>query len=370
MSENKTPLEQLTVEGFKSIQSLQDFKLTNLNVLIGGNGAGKSNFIELFRMISSMMRVGGLKEFIQSNADAYLFGGIKQTPKIHIKMLFGQNGYEFELAPTEDGFFLINAEKRHYLQRNTTKDLGNGHFDPQLLKDKDLEGYNYSHNASWYTYNAICNWQPYHFHDTSILAGMRRYQDVGHNEKLFFDASNIAPFLFYLNQQHIECYRNIIETIRLVIPFFDDFILRPNQQEQIRLNWRQKGLNDYPMRPSQLSDGAMRFICLTTALLQPNSPSTIIIDEPELGLHPYAIGILAELFQAASEKMQVIISTQSPALVDYFDAKDVIIVNRLHGASEFKRLNPDELTHWLEDYSLGELWHKNIISGHPSHELY
>ena len=122
------------------------------------------------------------------------------------------------------------------------------------------------------------------------------------------------------------------------------------------------------MRPNQLSDGAIRFICLTTALLQPDPPSTIIIDEPELGLHPYAIEILAELFHAASKRMQVIVSTQSPALVDCFDPQDVIVVNRRKGASDFVRLNPDALSSWLEDYSLGDLWRKNILSGGPSHE--
>jgi predicted ATPase len=119
------------------------------------------------------------------------------------------------------------------------------------------------------------------------------------------------------------------------------------------------------MQPYHFSDGTIRFICLTTALLQPNLPSTVIIDEPELGLHPYAIEILAELINAASQKTQVIISTQSPALVDYFEPEDIIVVNRENGASTFRRLDADRLSSWLEDYSLGELWRKNVISGGP-----
>jgi len=191
---------------------------------------------------------------------------------------------------------------------------------------------------------------------------------MAHNEVLFTDASNIAPFLLHLKKNHSDSYQKIVETIKLVLPFFDDFILKPNDQEMLRLDWRQKGLNDYPMRPSQLSDGAIRFICLSTALLQPIPPSTIVFDEPELGLHPYAIEILAELFQASSKNMQVIVSTQSPALVDCFEANDVIVVNRKNGASDFTRLKEKDLVSWLEDYSLGDLWRRNILSGGPSYE--
>jgi predicted ATPase len=158
-----------------------------------------------------------------------------------------------------------------------------------------------------------------------------------------------------------------VDTIRLVTPFFDDFILKPNKNEKVRLRWRQKG-SDYPLKPQHLSDGTLRFICLTTALLQPDPPSTIIIDEPELGLHPYAIEILAELIKSASQRTQLIISTQSPSLVDYFEPEDIIVVNRKNGASVFNRLNNDELSSWLDDYSLGDLWRKNIVTGGPDHE--
>ena len=361
-------LNKLTIKGFKSIKFLENFELTNLNVLIGSNGAGKSNFIDFFRMISAMMKLDGLKEFIAGNADVYLFAGPKETRKITVKMIFDQNGYDFELAPTEEGFFLINNEQRHYFPRETTRNLGSGNFNPQLLFDKDSTGLKSPPSASWYTYKAICSWKIYHFHDTTKESGIRRYHDMGHKEALFTDAANIAPFLFSLKKDYFGDYQKIIETVQLVLPFFDDFILEFNTQEMLRLDWRQKGLKDYPMRPSQLSDGAIRFICLTTALLQPEPPSTIIIDEPELGLHPYAIEILAELLQAASKRMQVIISTQSPALVDCFESQDVVVVNRRDGASDFVRLNPDALSSWLEDYTLGDLWRKNIISGGPSHE--
>ena len=113
--------------------------------------------------------------------------------------------------------------------------------------------------------------------------------------------------------------------------------MKPNSNDRIRLRWQQKG-SDYPLTPHHLSDGTIRFICLTTALLQPEPPSTIILDEPEPGLHPYAIEILAELIKSSSKRMQVIVSTQSPSLVDYFEPEEIVVVNRKDGASNFKRL--------------------------------
>lgn len=364
-----TPLDKLTIRGFKSIRVLEDFKLKNLNVIIGANGAGKSNFVDFFRILSAMMKEGGLREYIGGLADIYLYGGAKTTPHIFIKMFFGQNGYEFELAPTEDGFFLINNEARHYLPPNTVRNLGSGNIDAGLLRDKDAGSvFGGRHGASWYTYNAISSWQIYHFHDTTKESGMRRYHDQGHNETLFADASNIAPFLMRLRDEHSQEYNEILNAVRLVIPFFDDFILKPDANENLRLNWRQKGLNDYPMRPSQLSDGSIRFICLATALLQPSPPSTIIIDEPELGLHPEAIALLAELIQSAALRTQVIVATQSPALIDYFAIEDIVVVNRKDGASTFERLKEEDFSEWLKDYAVGELWRKNVIAGGTVHE--
>jgi predicted ATPase len=222
-------------------------------------------------------------------------------------------------------------------------------------------------NVASYNYGAISSWKIYHFHDTGKVAPMRRFETIDDIDYLRFDAANIAPFLFDLQHNDKSVYNQIVDTIRLVTPFFDNFILKPNQNEKVRLRWKQKG-SDYPLKPQHLSDGTLRFICLTTALLQPNPPSILIIDEPELGLHPYAIDILAELIESTSKKTQLIVSTQSPSLVDYFEPEDIIIVNRSKGASLFKRLNKKEFSDWLEDYSMGELWRKNIITGGPVYE--
>ena len=154
------------------------------------------------------------------------------------------------------------------------------------------------------------------------------------------------------------------------MPFFADLNLEIEDygdKQQINLSWFQKG-SDYPMQPYHLSDGSIRFICIAAAMLQPNPPSTIIIDEPELGLHPATISIIAELIQDAAKRTQVIIATQSPALIDQFSVADIVVVNREDGASTFKRLDERDFSEWLKNYSVGELWSKNVISGGPVYE--
>ncbi len=370
-------LDKLTIKGFKSIRALENFELKHLNVLIGGNGAGKSNFIDFFRMLRAMMKLSlpglssaNLQAYIADGggSDDFLFNGPKITDHIEVETRFGPNGYRFKLAPTADETFIFKDEARYYEGGHTGWwDLGSGHSTPELLRDKGKSGAAGGRSVGSYVYEAISSWKIYHFHDTSKLAPMRRYETIDDSDYLRFDAANIAPFLLDLKTKEKSTYNQIVDTVRLVAPFFDDFILKPNNNEKVRLRWKQKG-SDYPLKPYHLSDGTLRFICLATALLQPDPPSTIIIDEPELGLHPYAVEILAELIEATSRETQLIVSTQSPALVDYFEPEDIIVVNREKGASVFNRLNINELSSWLNDYSLGDLWRKNIFTGGPAHE--
>ncbi|MGE4285446.1 MAG: AAA family ATPase [Phycisphaerae bacterium] len=369
-------LSKLSVSGFKSIRELKDFELGSLNIVIGANGAGKSNLIQLFRMLGAMAQLG-LSTFVyeRGGADSFCFNGPKETPKITAELEFescsefaiGFNYYRFELRPTVDERFLIN-EYRKYLAGGTWHSYGPPSFESRLIEQMYEKaslgtGYGIGH----FVYETIANWTVYHFHDTSSNAPMKRMGAIYDNFKLRGDASNIAPLLLRLKQDSPESYRDILNAVRLVTPFFEDFRLdvrEMGEEKKVALSWKQKG-SDFPMQAYHLSDGTIRFICLATALLQPYPPSTIIIDEPELGLHPAAIYMLAELIQATAKKTQVIVATQSPTLIDQFAIEDIVVASRKNGASCFERLKESNYTQWLEDYTVGELWAKNVIEGGP-----
>lgn len=361
---SKRPIDSLQIKGFKSIQSL-DIELKPMNVLIGSNGSGKSNFVSYFRMLSQLIE-GRLATWVnqQGGADRILTFGVKNTDKLTSKINFQQNAYAFELSSTVDDRLIFNYETGYF--HNTdyahpySVDLQAGLSESVLKESKE--------RIAQYCYKAISNWRIYHFHDTSDTASMKRKGAVHDNKYLRPDASNLAAFLYRLKHEYTECYESIIDTIRLAIPFFDDFVLEPKalptEEMQIRLLWRQTN-SDYELWPSQLSDGSIRFICLVTALMQPEPPSTIIFDEPELGLHPYAITLLGALFRRASERMQVIISTQSVALLNQFNLDEIITVDRENGYSIFKRLDEEQFSAWLDEYTIGELWEKNLLGGRP-----
>ncbi len=365
----KKSIDRLSIKGFKSIQNLDRLSLYNLNILIGANGVGKSNFVSYFRMLSEMVECRLQKWTTnQGSADRIVSFGVKETKKLQSFVEFGLNGYKFELEPTLEGNFLFAEEQLFYDGPYFGKKwipLGSGHKE-SLLKEK-MKTANKGDVAD-YCYSSISNWKVFHFHDTSDTAGVKRLGSLQDNEYLRPDASNLAAFLYKLKDETPDVYEQICKTIRLAIPFFDDFVLKlrklKSEEEQIRLLWRQKD-SDYSLWPSQLSDGSIRFICLVTALLQPDPPSTIIIDEPELGLHPYAITLLGSLLRSASKRMQVIVSTQSVPLVNEFSIEDLIIVEREQGATVFKRYEEEDFKTWLDDYSVGELWEKNILGGRP-----
>lgn len=364
-------LDKLTIRGFKSIQMLKEFDLKKLNIFVGANGAGKSNLISFFRMLQSFIN-GALTDYVRDNGGIsdLLHNGRKTTKQMEFETRFGSRGYRFTMKPGPGEGFALTGEARFYEHGYTGWwELGSSGDNSSLLV-KEAQGTSRDSQNSRPVYNAISSWKIYHFHDTSPTAPMRHAEIVEDNKVLRYDASNIGPFLLRLRNEEGMIYNEILNTCRLIAPFFDNFLLDPQQlgpKTKVALSWKTKG-SDYPMQPYHLSDGSIRFICLATALLQPDPPSTIVIDEPELGLHPEAIRILGELIEDAAKRTQIIVATQSPLLLDQFSIEDIVVVNRKEGQSTFERLKRTDFDEWLEDYSVGELWTKNVIQGGTTHE--
>jgi len=371
-------LRRVTLNGFKSIKAM-DLELRSLNVLIGANGAGKSNLVSFFKMLNEMMG-GRLQQYIGTNgrAQSILHYGPKVTPEMRTRLEFqfdDGSGIESRLDvyamrlthSTGDSLAFVNEiiYPSESLIINAQGLGGTGHQETRIGHAAD-SGSPIKRPASALR-DLLNQCRVYHFHDTSLTARVRQYCYIGDNRSLMNDAGNVAAFLMRLRETNRNVYQNILSTIRLIAPFFKDFDLEPTGiGPDVILNWRDNG-SDQIFGPHQLSDGTLRAICLITLLLQPvdELPMLIIVDEPELGLHPYALNVIAALFKKASHHTQVLISTQSTSFLDNFDAEDVIVVSREGKTSQFTRPDPEKLESWLDEYSLGEVWEKNVIGGGP-----
>ncbi len=271
-------------------------------------------------------------------------------------------GYAFELEPTLDNRLGLAGERVWSNDRAKPfppLELGAGHLETWL-------GTATSPIAEEVR-RALAAWKVFHFHDTSDTALAKQVRKINDNEYLRPDASNLAAFLLAMQQRDPQAYQAVRETVRLAMPAFDDFVLRPTAHDptSIQLEWRERD-SDYPFLGHQFSDGTLRFACLAALLLQPSPPATIVIDEPEPGLHPHAVSLLTGMLRSVSTKTQLIVATQSAVIVDRLSPDQVIVVDRRNGASTFTRQDAARLKPWLEDYSLGELWEKSVIGGGPS----
>lgn len=363
-------IESITVEGFKSIKALRDLKLGQINVVIGANGAGKSNFIGLFSFLGAI-RDGRLQRAVvgAGGADGMLHFGTRVTDTLRIHVVFeGEvNQYEIVLVPTagdtlrpvEERVFYWKKEKfPHPVSYPLT---GDGREAGVITPPANLP-------AAAFVARHLARLRVYHFHDTGKDSPFKKTASIADSRALHPDGGNLAAFLYRLRENFPESYQQIRATIGQVAPFFDDFHLEPDafNPEVIRLEWRHRQSDAY-FNAAAFSDGSLRFVALATLLLQPVDlrPSVILIDEPELGLHPFAIKLLAALIRQAAVDTQVIVATQSSLLLDNFDPAEILVARQQGGGTLFDRLDTSALQDWLDEYSLGELWEKGELGGRP-----
>lgn len=369
--DKKSRLKEIRISGYKSLGSETqpiNLEMGTLNIIIGANGAGKSNFISFFQMLANMM-TGALQIYVGKNgtSESLLQFGSKKTKMISASLVFKNNKftntYEFSLVKAVNDTLIFAEESisdGHY-----NYGLGSGQRESLLLTDQATR-------ASEKAVRAILSGcKTFQFHDTSSEAHIRNAANIDYNRFLMSDGGNVAAYLYMLKKKHERYYNRIVDHVRYVMPSFHDFFLEPQMlnPQWIKLQWIEKGNSDYVFGPEHFSDGTLRFIALATLFLQPPEllPQVIFVDEPELGLHPQAVDVLASMVKKATESTQVIMATQSPRLLDSFDYKDIIVAekDRETGCTMLKRLDEDEVKIWLEDYSLSQIWDKNIIGGQP-----
>ncbi|MCH8148656.1 MAG: AAA family ATPase [Planctomycetes bacterium] len=379
MDRNK--LRTIKLKGYKSFRNTE-VHFSDVTVLLGANGAGKSNLVSFFRMLN-FVSTGALQDYIGRNggSDSLLHYGRKTTTQIEAEVEFDGSGsrtyYKMRLADAapdtliftdERATLIFTDERAVFDQRGCPRPqdiaLGAGHKESELKKRAETE------ETCRILFGMLSRCRVFQFHDTSSTAKIRKSGYTEDANYLRSDAGNLAAYLRMLQTTYSDCYQRIVDTVALVFPSFGDFILQPSagSDNYILLNWKEQAHADYLLGPHQLSDGTLRFMALATLFLQPTErmPSVIVLDEPELGLHPYAISVLAGLVKSVATETQVILATQSPRLVDEFDPGQVVVLEiDKKAGTQCKQLEAEKLSEWLDEYSMGELWEKNIFGGRP-----
>lgn len=373
MSKDIYKLTSMEIKGYKSIafDSPLHLELGDINILLGANGSGKSNIISFFKMLSYMMS-GSLQLFVEQAGtnQKFLHYGSKRTPTLCGELRFENSVsydiYKFSLTHAIPDRLIISSEELEW--GNKTKKRMKPQIIPLESNYKESGLINATDATSRTIRKILANCKVYQFHDSSVTGPLRQSSTVESAHYLQSEGNNLASFLLYLKQNYEASYRRIVSYVQMIVPQFKDFYLEPSKG-YVSLKWTDVSPNDYILSPDQFSDGSIRFIALATLLLQPpqTMPNVIIIDEPELGLHPYAISQLVEMIKDASIHAQIIVATQSPILIDGFDINDITVIERDEDTqgTYSNKLKEEEFKDWLENYTISELWDKNVIGGRP-----
>ncbi|MDF4251133.1 AAA family ATPase [Streptomyces sp. WMMB303] len=362
-------LSELGIEGYASVRSSTLELGEGVTVLVGANGAGKSNIVGAMELLGRMADGElGLQVGLSGGAQALQFAGPRAEEGLRLRVKAYPYRYEAHLMPAANDTFVFAEEKGQFHEHGPGRPLeesfGQGHRE-SLLREKEEERLS---RLAGPVREILAGCRVYHFQDTSPDAPVKQLGFTSDNEKLRPDAKNLAAFLLRLRDGEPTAYRQIVRAVQLVAPFFRDFFLAEERGGKIRLRWLQEGVDEiFPAEA--LSDGSLRYICLCVLLLQPRPPALLTLDEPELGLHPYAVVQLASMLRSAAARSQVVIATQSVTLLNQFPLTDLVVVEREEGATVMSRPDPEALEEWLEEYSLGELWEKNILGGRPTREV-
>lgn len=351
-------IENITIAGYKSIKQM-NLNMKPINIFIGANGSGKSNFISYFTLVDNLFEQRLHNYTMQHNAEDLMFFGLKHTKKITSEITCKDCKYSFSLLPRANGSLFLAEE---------TCSNSHGAFVFQKKNAEESELQRQETEITKVMCNHLRGFKSYHFHDTSNTSPLRMKSYLEDNRSLAKDGANLPSILFLLKEKHAKSFRRLEIVVKSVMPYFEKFYLEPSllDSQRIELQWIDKNSPNKYFTARDLSDGSIRFIALATLLIQPQLPELIIIDEPELGLHPLAISKLAGLIRSASNRgCQIIVATQSAEIISNFNVEDIITVDKENGASVFSHLNKKDLENWLQEYSLGELWNKSIINGQP-----
>lgn len=376
---NPPQIRSVRIQGFRSLADCALSDLGMATVLIGPNGAGKSNFIRFFEMMSWMLKARSLGDFVTRHGGAsdQLFGGSETTTWIKAAISLqtdgGLNDYRFELGHGHPDRLIFMNEAFRFSRTDSPsladwQHLESGHPEAQIVEAAQSSEYlpGVNRTTARTIVHLLRDCAVYQFHDTSDTSSFKKRWDASDNNSLRSHGGNLAAILHRLEQEDIKRFNLICRHITRILPVFERFEIEESYGK-VLLRWKAKGV-EQTFGPHLTSDGSLRFFALVTLLNLPPEmlPSVLLLDEPELGLHPAAISLVGDMVKGLATERQIIVATQSPLLVDLFGLDEIIVLEMEDGKTQFRTLPQDEYEHWLNsDFTTGELWRKNVLGGRP-----
>ena len=372
-------IESVRIRGFRSLADVELSNLRNANVLIGANGSGKSNVIRFFEMTSWMLRSHRLAEFValQGGADDQLYRGNRVTPRMEAELALrtgkGRNDYRFALAHAHPDRLVFTEEAFRFSAAGSVADApwqyapsGGSEAAIVDVAQAPTPPPGVNPTTARVVVRLLRNCSVHQFHDTSNTSHFKKRWDADDNDSLRTHGGNLAAVLHRLEQEDLPRFELISRHIRRALPVFDRFQL-DDSYGKVSLRWKAAG-TDKSFGAHLTSDGSLRFFALVTLLNLPLEmlPNVLLLDEPELGLHPAAVALIGGMIKALAVDRQIIVATQSPLLVDAFDIEEIVVLDLQGGRTTFRRPDADEYRRWLDEgFMPGEMWQKNLIGGRP-----
>ena len=367
--------EAVRIHGFRSLADVELTGLRGATVMIGANGSGKSNIIRFFEMVGWMVRARRLAEFVEKHggADDQLYGGNRLTPRMEAEIALhakrGRNDYRFALTHAHPDRFIFSDEAFRFNRFGEARwqHVGSGHREAGIVEAAQSSGAGgVNPTTAKFIVHLLCGCSVYQFHDTSDTSSFKTRWDVEDNDSLRTHGGNLAAVLLRLEREDIRRFELICRHIGRMLPVFDRFQI-DESYGKVYLRWKATG-SEKTFGAHLTSDGSLRFFALVTLLNLPPEmlPNVLLLDEPELGLHPAAVALIGGMIKALAGERQIIVATQSPLLVDAFDLGEVVVLDLHDGRTEARRLDADRYRSWLdESFTPGELWQKNLLGGRP-----
>ena len=370
-------IQSVQIKGFRSLADFRIEDMPKAAVLIGANGSGKSNFVRFFDMLSWMLETRNLDEFVQRHggADDQLFGGSRLTPlmsaAVTVRTSRGLNDYRFSLVHAHPDRLMFTDEAFRFSTHAIVTEpqwqhLGSGHTEARILEAAHSpDGHGVNPETARVIVNLLRRCSVFQFHDTSDSSNFKTRWDAEESNYLRSHGGNLAAILLRLEREDLHRYETICRHISRVLPTFDRFDIEESYGK-VLLRWKAKW-TDKTFGAHLTSDGSLRFIALVTLLSLPHEmlPDVLLLDEPELGLHPAAISLIGDMIKSLSKERQIIVATQSPLLVDAFDIGEITVLELRDGRTEVRKLDEGDYQRWLDEYTTGELWQKNLLGERP-----